>query len=219
MPEDEAMFVGLGRFISSTPPSPEQREGAQALIQQLSSRTVENLMVGSAEDLAKIAVYNPSAKPPNWNEVLLSNTGVAHENETTTFKPIEAERYYLGLWYWSCPAAKTGDVLLCASRSLSEPLDWEVELRYRGFTEYQKSSFRLTGKTEAEAEAEINARNKRVGDAAATHFKITATPFEFWPARCSGAAYAETIAKNPPKFLVFERLPDGWVVMVTPLIR
>lgn len=101
LPGGQAMFMGFGRFISSTAPSPEQREAAQALIRQLS--TSEMRSEATPEDMVKIAAYNPTAKPPNWNEVSLSNTGISRKEETTAFKPIDANRYYLGLWYWPYP--------------------------------------------------------------------------------------------------------------------
>ena len=132
---------------------------------------------------------------------------------------IQPDRYYLGFWYFPYAGVSTGDLLLCASRRLTEPLDWELEFRFRRSMNCKEYCAIPPRKTEEELEAQINAMFKALEVRAKERFKVAAAPFEFWPARCEGTAFADTIARNPPRFFVYEFLPDGRVTAITPLIR
>ena len=79
------------------------------------------------------------------------------------------------------------------------------------------SNYRFLTLEEAVAIASDLLKKMEVGTK--DHFKLTDAAFEFWPARCSGTALLEKMARNPPKFFLFEIQPDGQVAMVTPLIR
>jgi len=62
--DGEQTVLGFGRFVSRLAPSPAERAAAQALLKQLA--VGDKRFEGTPQDMAKIAAYNPSAKPPQW---------------------------------------------------------------------------------------------------------------------------------------------------------